>query len=40
MEITKQQAPFTDLLMLKLERTVANSFFQNGVSTLVLNEWK
>lgn len=38
MEITKQQALFTDLLMLKLERTVANSFFQNGVSTFVLNE--
>lgn len=38
MEITKQQALLTDLQMLKLERTVANSFFQNGVSTLVLNE--
>lgn len=38
MEITKQQALLTDLLMLKLERTLANSFFQNGVSTFVLNE--
>lgn len=38
MEITKQQALLTDLLMLKLERALANSFFQNGVSTFVLNE--
>lgn len=38
MEITQQQALLTDLLMLKLERTLTNSFFQNGVSTFVLNE--
>lgn len=38
MKIIKKQALLTNLLMLKLEQTLANSFFQNGVSTFVLNE--